>query len=83
MAKVYLRIYQGITTKKIDIPEKCLNTTFRVPILEVAMPLSGEYENWNRNAFPINKYMEFQWDLKSTMDASKTPVMDLINIENK
>ena len=75
--KVYLRINNGIKTRKINIPNGCLLSEFKVPYLP---KISLSVINSAQDIMQKDKVLVFRWDGKSKESSEEIPILDLIEI---
>lgn len=77
--KVILRINKGIMTRKVNVPDKCVATDFRVPVGEkiIAHNIGIISEYPKVGVFP--RYLVFRWD-RISMAGGGLPIMDLVDI---
>lgn len=73
--KVFLRINEGVLTRKIDIPDSCLHTEFKLPYFP---KVKLHAVNVAQSILRDEKIMTFKWDFSTKLQG--IPVLDLTDI---
>lgn len=76
--KAFLRLNKGLLTKKLNIPDICVRTDFRVPW---TMPITAnQIGDITIARATMNAHcLVFKWD-KVSQDGNGIPILDLVDV---